>query len=251
MPQTPVPPSPSQPPPGRRLEISLTQVAAGALAAACGAWLSSRLGVAGTVIGAALVSALVTLLSAVYAHGARQAQARLRDRVAGRPLGETGAVDDGGWGADPGSTLLLPAVDLDDERGFRWSRIVAGAAIVFLVAMVAVTGWEKATGHPLSCSRCTGTTLDPGRQAATPLHQSGTSSTTAPRSTSPTPSPSSSGAASPSSSPTPSPSSSGTTGPSPTPTPSTSTSGSPSPSSSSSPATSVPSTSPAAVAGAA
>jgi hypothetical protein len=61
----------------RRVEISFTQLLAGSAAAVCGAWLASKIGVAGTVVGAGLVSALVTVLSAVYAHGARRARERL------------------------------------------------------------------------------------------------------------------------------------------------------------------------------
>jgi hypothetical protein len=186
----------------RRLDVSLTQVLAGAVAASCGAWMSSRLGVAGTVLGAALVSTVVTLLSAVYAHGARRAVQAARQRARA-----TYALHQP---ADRGGTMLLPPVDLEDEHGYRWGRILAVAGALFLVTMAAVTGWEKVSGHPLSCSTCTGTTLAPTRHPAP----------STPPSTTVLPTPSSS---TPSSSPSPSPS--GTPAGSPTATPSPTVSG--------------------------
>ena len=185
--------------PPRRLEVSLTQVLAGAVAASCGAWMSSRLGVAGTVLGAALVSAMVTLLSAVYAHGARRAVQAARQKArATYTLHQP---------ADPGSTLLMPPLDLEDEHGYRWGRILAVAAGLFLVTMATVTAWEVVSGHPLSCATCTGTTLAPSRHLAPSVPPSTTVVPTPSTTSSPTTSPSGS-------SPTPS----GSTSPTPTPT---------------------------------
>lgn len=194
----------------RRLELSLTQLLAGAAAAASGAWFASRLGVAGTVVGAALVSSVVTVLSAVYAHGVRRTAERLAQ---GRPRTAAPA---------------LPAVELEDATGYRWGRMALVALAVFATAMVGITAVELATGQPLACafddSACTRqTTLVPGRPQRTPAAPS----TPAPSGT-PTPSPSPTGTPTPSPSTTPGP----TASESPSGSPTGSTSGSPLPSAS-------------------
>jgi hypothetical protein len=61
-----------------RLELSLTQIVASALAAMTAAVLASYLGVAGTVIGAAVFSIIGTSGSAIYSHSIRRTKARLR-----------------------------------------------------------------------------------------------------------------------------------------------------------------------------
>jgi hypothetical protein len=171
----------------RRIEISLTQLIAGSAAAACGAWLASKIGVAGTVIGAAIVSAFVTLLSAIYAQGVRRARERLvirRELLRTRPrLPASYAEDaplpneDAPLPKDDGEaelddleatrTLLLPAVQLEDTGGYRWGRIALAAVAVFVVAMLVVTVIELLDGRSFSCStsgrNCgNGTTLIPG-----------------------------------------------------------------------------------------
>jgi len=98
--------------PARRVEISLTQLLAGSAAAVCGAWLASRIGLAGTVIGAGVVSALVTVLSAVYAHGARRARERLlarRELLRLRGPGLAGAQTQTGVGDAPAAVSDPPS----------------------------------------------------------------------------------------------------------------------------------------------
>ena len=205
-------PDGTQPPsaPSRRIEISLTQLLAGSAAAACGAWLASKIGVAGTVIGAAIVSALVTTLSAIYTHGARRAQERLLVRK-----------------AEIHERARLPATYADDPpppapeppaEGYRWGRIALAALAVFIVAMGAVTVIELVKGQSFSCSSAgrdcdQGTTLLPGRARTHP--------------TSPTPTLTPSATTTPSVVPS---SGSGTPSPTGSPSPSVSTTGSPSPS---------------------
>jgi hypothetical protein len=168
-----VPMSPTDP--RRRLDLSLTQVIAGALAAVSAAWAASTLGVAGTVIGAAVVSVTITVLSAVYQHGARRTAERLRAlrraELAGDPAAASLAADDEEF--DLERTLVLPALDLEDERGYRWGRIALLSLGVFLLAMAAVTVFELSTGRTLACSAfgrdCEQrTTVTPGLPARTP-----------------------------------------------------------------------------------
>jgi hypothetical protein len=214
--------------PPRRLEISITQLLAGSAAAVCGAWLASKIGVAGTVIGAGLVSALVTILSAVYAQGARRAREQLlARREAVRTRGQLPAtyaadspaaddavaarddragvdragVDRAGVdraGVDQALTstnpLFLPPFELEDARGYRWGRIALAALAVFVVGMVAVTGVELVVGHSFACSTagigCQGsTTLPiPGRTHGTSKPKPASPSTRPTGSTSPSPS---------------------------------------------------------------
>ena len=242
----------------RRIEISLTQLVAGSAAAVCGAWLASRVGLAGTVVGAGVVSALVTVLSAVYAHGARRASERLAQRLdavrtrgplpasyaadtpaVGSSFGDAGDV---GLAADTDAMvhtnpLLLPPFELEDTHGYRWGRIALAALVVFVLGMGAVTVVELVAGHPLACTtgaNCQGTTTVPlpgRRQSAThapsptPTPSASTAtSAPGPSATSPAPtaSPTSSGSPTPSGSGSPSPtattSSTGTATASPSPT---------------------------------
>jgi hypothetical protein len=158
----------------RRLDLSLTQVVAGALAAVSAAWAASALGVAGTIIGAAVVSTTISVLSAVYQHGARRTAERLRtlrkaemearrQQAAGataqdRPVAPVPeparkpAPEPEPVPLDLDRTLVLPALDLEDERGYRWGRIALLSLGVFLLAMATVTVVELATGHTLACS---------------------------------------------------------------------------------------------------
>ena len=177
---------PKQP---RRIEISLTQLIAGSAAAACGAWLSSKIGLAGTVIGAAIVSALVTLLSAVYAHGVRRARDELLVRAevlrhrphlpasyadpGDEPTSDADLGDEPADASETTSPLLLPPFDLEDQHGYRWGRIALAFLAVFVVAMLVVTGIELINGHSFQCSssgqNCNqGTTLIPGIKHAKP-----------------------------------------------------------------------------------
>ncbi|HEY5185837.1 MAG TPA: hypothetical protein VIM19_13230 [Actinomycetes bacterium] len=224
--------------PRRRLDLSLTQVVAGALAAVSAAWAASVLGVAGTVIGAAVVSVTITVLSAVYQHGARRTaeglRARRRAEMAAAPWD---ADDDDEF--DLQRTMVLPALDLEDERGYRWGRIALLSLGVFLLAMAAVTVLELSTGGTLACSAfgqdCEQrTTVTPGLPARTQPRPTPTAtaqpSTSASASASPTGAASPSASASPTGSASPAPSATDTfAAPSPTTSPTPATTSSPSP----------------------
>lgn len=140
----------------RRLTVSGISLLAGSAAAATGALAASALGVAGTVIGAALASALVTLAAAVYDHSLRRAHERIEDRRAATQVRQRSrdARASASSGAqppdDPGESLPLDALDLEDERGYHWRRIAVVALVVFVLGMAAVTGFELLTGRPLA-----------------------------------------------------------------------------------------------------
>ncbi|HMG61555.1 MAG TPA: hypothetical protein VK599_01275 [Streptosporangiaceae bacterium] len=129
----------------RRLDLSLVQVAASALAAVVAAVLASELGVYGTIAGAAVVSIGATTGAAVFQHLFRRTGEELRSRV---PAGTA---------ADPSpAQQSLPGESVSTYRSGTRIRpkgrltyaLVAG--LVFALAMGAVTVVELVAGKPLA-----------------------------------------------------------------------------------------------------
>ncbi|MFE3197116.1 hypothetical protein [Embleya sp. NPDC059237] len=160
----------------RRIDVNGVQVVGSALAAISSAFLLSTLGVAGTVIGAALASVVATVGSAVYVHLFRRTGEQLRDvRATLTPPPESGpateptAIPDRPTGvADPGratdETMVLPVGEYTrtpgeagtapgaepaptGERRVWLARSLVGAVVVFVVAMGVVTLAETAIGR--------------------------------------------------------------------------------------------------------
>jgi len=207
------------------LGLSLTQIAGGALAAVTAAVAASFLGVAGTLIGAALGSVVSSVAAALYSTSLTRA-ARVSKVLVVRPAGSgTGPLE--ASAQDPAAVpSAVPREPLAGPlptqwwKKLRWGPVAGVAGVLFVAAMVVVNLSEIAIGHPLGNSGTTGTTLTnlDGGGAATPSPSSGTpgSSPTA------TPTPSSSG---PQASPTPSASGNPTGSPSPTASPAPSSTG--------------------------
>ncbi|MFI6583926.1 hypothetical protein [Embleya sp. NPDC050493] len=170
----------------RRIDVNAVQVVGSALAAISSAFLLSTLGVAGTVIGAALASVVATVGSAVYVHLFRRTGEQLRDVRAtlsppheGGPSPDPAAVPNRPTGVAErrqafDETVLLPVGDyerLDPDAGAPggasradaartqappgdvgdrrvWlGRSLVGAVLVFVVAMGVVTLAETAIGR--------------------------------------------------------------------------------------------------------
>jgi hypothetical protein len=166
-------PTPPAPP---ALDLSMTQVVAGSLAAATAAALGSRLGVVGTISGAALVSVVASVAGALYTTSLQ----RTRDRMS-RAIGTVVR--------DPLPRVARP----------RPGLVLVGAALVFALAATGVTAVEMLTGRSMD-GRSGSTTV------ATTLHQPAAKPS---RQTTPTPSdvPSETASTTPSPSPTSSPTS--------------------------------------------
>ncbi len=109
---------------GSGLGLSLTNVAAGALAAASSAVAASTLGVAGTVVGAALGSVVATTATAVYLHSFE----RTRDSWRGTRTDE------------------VP----DAPRAARRLHPAAAAGVAFGLALGGITALELASGNPVA-----------------------------------------------------------------------------------------------------
>lgn len=186
-----------------RLEINWVQSTGGALAAVSSAVLLSTFGVAGTLIGAAIGSLVITVGGAIYSYSIRTtrqrvamaqtvaaariglAQARVReasDEVAEEVAEGTPRAAD-----DAAEDLAEAEVDLDraqavledepeeaDERldwrgvlgGLPWKRIAAGATAIFVAAMLVILAFELVTGRAVSSY--TGGS-DPDRRTSIPV----------------------------------------------------------------------------------
>ncbi|MGZ4493854.1 MAG: hypothetical protein ACXVWU_04080 [Nocardioides sp.] len=157
------------------IEINWVQASAGALAAVSSAVLLSTVGVAGTIVGAALGSVAATVGSAVYSHYLRvsrdrvaaAAAARTRIRRAHTDLGEAAAELAVGI---PHADERLDEAEQDLQRaelkvdaaedgraswreavtGLPWRRLLLAAAGIFLAAMVVIVSFELATGRAVS-----------------------------------------------------------------------------------------------------
>jgi hypothetical protein len=161
----------------QKLEIDWLRTVAGALAAVSSAVALSTLGAAGTIIGAALGSVIITFGGALYGHGLNQSRRRLAEaqtltlrkvgiaqaevRRANRTQGDETAVDAHLTHAD--ERLDEAKEDLDAladepaEPGWRerlavlpWKRIALIAAGLFAATVLAITAFEILAGRSVS-----------------------------------------------------------------------------------------------------
>jgi len=194
-------------------DLSLTQVAGGALAAMTAAALGSTLGVAGTIAGAALASVVAGVAGSLYTASLRTGREKVRTVFRGqdtdaasapaapvdpattfpantfsasansaRPLAETQVIP--AWDPLP---LEKPARNKRAGGHFPWKRAAAISLSVFALAAVLITGYERVSGQPLAGG--TGTTVSRVGNDASSGSDDGDTKTTP----SATPTPSSSG----------------------------------------------------------
>ncbi|MFN2496196.1 MAG: hypothetical protein ABR608_09865 [Pseudonocardiaceae bacterium] len=155
----------------RKIDLSLTQVAAAALAAVTAAVLGSRLGVAGTLIGAAGASVITTVGTAVYRISLERSRERVRAlarRTRPLPVFREGsrterthpAADNAAFG-DQLLTTGYRSQPWERSRRFatlRWGAVVMGALGAFVLGMMIITGIEWASGDTIGDNGA-GTTL--------------------------------------------------------------------------------------------
>lgn len=147
-----------------RFDLSVTQLVATGLAATTATVAASFLGVAGTVVGAALFSIMTAVGKAVY----EQSLSRTRDRVRGAvpvlgPRSATRSLPVTRTASHPttshpttshptGSPAQVPP-ELPAPAPVRtvvWKRAAFGAVSVFAVVLAVVTGVEAVAGRPIS-----------------------------------------------------------------------------------------------------
>ena len=108
------------------------------LASVSAAAVASIFGVAGTVLGAAVVSLVATVGGALYSHGIRHTGAKLQEAQVIPVIGP-------GRDRDPSG----PPLEGVARRARRWG-VVAGVALVFVASLVAVTLIELVGRQPLA-----------------------------------------------------------------------------------------------------
>ncbi|WP_395294104.1 hypothetical protein ACF9IK_11300 [Kitasatospora hibisci] len=151
----------------RRIDLSVAQVAASALAAVVGAVLASELGVYGTILGAAVVSAGATTGSAVFQHLFRRTGEQLREAVERTGPGvEVNALRQVPAGSVSGAAFesvsaagrpRLPSEWSEPRtararRRWTWRTLAAVSGLVFVLAMTPIVAFELATGQPVSAT---------------------------------------------------------------------------------------------------
>jgi hypothetical protein len=112
-------------------QLRVPNLLGGALAAISGAVVASLFGVFGTLACAAVMSIFMAVATAGYAHSLAAAHRGLRRTLLRRAGGHTQA------GAPPAQPI-------------RWQRVALAAAVVFALAVGAVTTVEAAAGRPLA-----------------------------------------------------------------------------------------------------
>lgn len=130
-------------------DLSGIQIAGGALAAVTSALAASRLGVAGTLIGAGVGSVVASVAGTLYSNSIRihaEKLAGLRRRTTDST---TGMVSVG----------IEPKPSPVRGPGRRWGRILAPIALVALLGIGVVTSIEAVLGHPFGDSTGTGTSV--------------------------------------------------------------------------------------------
>lgn len=129
--------------------LRIAQVMAAALAAVTAALLGSTLGVAGTVVGAGVASVITTVGGEVYLRSLQRTRAAA---VKARELATSG-IRRRGTGTEVAladqPTVRLPKPSEEEPsrlRKLRWPLIIGTSVAAFAVAILAIVGFESATG---------------------------------------------------------------------------------------------------------
>ena len=154
-----------------QLEIDWMKAAGGALAAVSSAVLLSTIGVAGTIIGAAVGSVVVTVGNSVYTHyiatskervaaaalAAKEKAARTRGRPHTSATSAAGIAESSQKRVDAGKTVTTAEAEANTSTSWRemfsnlpWKRLAVVAAGVFVLAMGTILAFELATGKAVS-----------------------------------------------------------------------------------------------------
>jgi hypothetical protein len=120
---------------------------------------ASRIGVEGTLTGAALTSIFVAVATAMYSHSLTLAHRRMRRVLVRRAGGD----------ADTGEPAARP---------IRWQRVAVAAGVVFVIAVGAITAVEAVAGQPLAS--LFGNRPRPGASTSIGVVASGTRGSTPP-----------------------------------------------------------------------
>ncbi|MFE3766023.1 hypothetical protein ACFXPI_30160 [Streptomyces sp. NPDC059104] len=152
---------------GRKLDLSVTQIAGSSLATVAAALLASKLGVYGTILGAGVVSVVATAGGPVIQHVFRRTGDQLRvsaragaDRV--RPAAAEGAPGPSGFTEEFGEATVHGT----RVRGWKRTAVASGAA--FALAIGGLGTYEALAGTSISSD---GGTLLSGGSRKAPDHR--------------------------------------------------------------------------------
>lgn len=173
-------------------DVSWLQLITSVLAAVTAAWIASRLGVAGTLIGAALGSFVVTISSAFYGRTLDHTRTLLIQTESGTVIErqvEEGEVREALDEAADVDSAARGARFVDEKPRLHWKTIIVTAIVVLSLALAAISTYELISGRTLDGDR--GTTIgdtfggnrDKPKPAPTP---SETATTTVPTTPPPT-----------------------------------------------------------------
>ena len=155
--------------PKQLLGLSGTQTIGSALAAVTSALAGSFLGVAGTLIGAALGSIVATVAAAFYARTLSSAATVAMKKIPQRRRGGLPADDDGILAASAPTESVEPRAKR--LRGKftpkTWIKLGAVSAAAFVIAMVGVTAVEFGTNKPISSLVSSTSSIDGGATGPT------------------------------------------------------------------------------------
>ena len=175
-------------------DISWLQIIASVLAAVTAAWIASRLGVAGTLIGAALGSFVVTISSAFYGRTLDHTRTLLIQTESGTVIErqvEDGEVREALDEVADVDSAARGAQFVDDKPRLHWKTIIVTAVVVLSLALAAISTYELISGRTLDGDHGTtigdslGGTRDKPSPQPTPSKTATTTTTTVP--TTPTP----------------------------------------------------------------
>ncbi len=137
----------------QRFEINWFAAAGSALGAVSSAVLLSSLGAAGTLIGAALGSLVITVGGSIYTQSLQKtkAQVDLRRSAARSGRAASSSNDSPRTGSTSARPPKPPAAPLGETlRGLPWKRITWLAVGLFVAAMAVILVFELSTGRPVS-----------------------------------------------------------------------------------------------------
>ncbi|SOB81766.1 hypothetical protein [Streptomyces sp. 1331.2] len=142
----------------KRIDLSVAQVVASALAAVVGALLASELGVYGTIMGAAVVSVGATTGGAVFQHVFRRTGEQLREAVDRGPSQAVNTLRQVPVASgEPAPSPVLTAEWNEPQvvrarRRWTWKSYAVVSGLVFVLAMTPIVAFELATGQPVSAT---------------------------------------------------------------------------------------------------
>ncbi|MET8626556.1 hypothetical protein ABZW30_22835 [Kitasatospora sp. NPDC004669] len=146
----------------KRIDLSVAQVVASALAAVVGALLASELGVYGTIMGAAVVSVGATTGGAVFQHVFKRTGEQLREAVDRGPNQAANSLRqvqvEAERAAEPSAGPPVITSEWNEpqvvraRRRWSWKTCAAVSGLVFVLAMTPIVAFELATGQPVSAT---------------------------------------------------------------------------------------------------